>query len=125
MRHEVVLGAERRRRWSDEAKLEILGEVGVDGWTVSDVARHHDLTRQHIYQWRRELRRKGLWPEPGGATFLPVEMAAIPEETVRDEAGAARQSEIAVILRNGRELRCEAGIEEAMLTRLIRAVETA
>ncbi len=125
MRHEVVLGTERRRRWSDEAKLGILSEVGVDGWTVSDVARHHDLTRQHIYQWRRELRRKGLWPEPGGATFLPVEMTAILEETVRDEAGAARRPEIVVVLRNGRELRCEPGIEEAMLTRLIRAVETA
>lgn len=125
MRQEVILGAERRRRWSDEAKLEILGEVGVDGWTVSDVARHHDLTRQHIYQWRRELRRKGLWPDPGGATFLPVEMAAVAEEAVRDEAGTAGRSEITVILRNGRELRCEPEIEEAMLARLIRVVETA
>ena len=39
MGHEVVLGAERRRRWSDEAKLGILREVGVDGSSVSDVAR--------------------------------------------------------------------------------------
>lgn len=123
MRHGIVLGAERRRRWSDEAKLGILGEVGVDGWTVADVARHHDLTRQHIYQWRRELRRKGLWPKPGGATFLPVEMTAVAE--VRDEAGTAEQSKITLILRNGRELRCEAGIGEAMLARLIRVVEAA
>ncbi|WP_299845893.1 hypothetical protein [uncultured Jannaschia sp.] len=29
---------------------------------MADVARRHDLTRQHIYQWRRELRRCGRAP---------------------------------------------------------------
>jgi len=33
VRDEVVLGVERRRRWTDEAKLAILGEVGLNGWT--------------------------------------------------------------------------------------------
>ena len=60
MREGVRLGVERRRRRTDEAKLAILGEVGVNGWTVADVARHHDVTRQHICQWRGEMRRKGL-----------------------------------------------------------------
>ena len=36
VRDGVVLGMERRRRWTDEAKLGILGEVGKNGWTVSD-----------------------------------------------------------------------------------------
>jgi transposase len=31
-------------------KLSILAEVNVNGWTLADVARRHDLTRQHIYQ---------------------------------------------------------------------------
>uniref|UniRef100_A4WZR3 Transposase n=1 Tax=Cereibacter sphaeroides (strain ATCC 17025 / ATH 2.4.3) TaxID=349102 RepID=A4WZR3_CERS5 len=74
MRHEVLLGAERRRRWSDDEKLAILAEVARNGWSVADVARRHDLTRQHIYQWRRELRRKLLWPCSETATFLPVEI---------------------------------------------------
>src|SRR4051794_39666901 len=29
---------------------------------TSDVARRHDITRQHLYQWRREMRGKGLAP---------------------------------------------------------------
>lgn len=62
MRQGEVLGVERRRRWSDEEKLAILERVGVAGRTVADVAREEDLTRQHIYQWRQELRRKGLSP---------------------------------------------------------------
>jgi len=48
MRDGVVLGVERRRRWTDEAKLAIPGEVGMNGWTVTDGARHHEVTRQHI-----------------------------------------------------------------------------
>lgn len=37
MRHEVFAGPERRRRWSVEEKLAIVEEVGINGWTVSDV----------------------------------------------------------------------------------------
>ncbi|WCR19989.1 transposase [Paracoccus alcaliphilus] len=54
------MGRERRRRWSDAEKISVLERVGVNGRTVTDVAREADLTRQHIYQWRQEMRRKGL-----------------------------------------------------------------
>ena len=67
MRHEVIVGVERRRFWPDEMKLSILREVGVGGATVTDVALRHDVTRQHIYQWRRQMKDKGLWPEPEGS----------------------------------------------------------
>lgn len=122
MRDGLVLGVERRRRWTDEAKLVILAEVGVNGWTVADVARHHDVTRQHIYQWRGEMLRKGLWPASDAAQFLPVEMSAAPE--VSAEPGGA-SAEITVVLRNGRQLRCPDGIGDAALVRLVRLLETA
>ena len=69
-----ILGVERRRRWSDTAKASILAEVGVDGCTVPDVAGRHDVTRQHLYQWRRELRQKGMWPGHGVDAFAAVEL---------------------------------------------------
>ena len=74
MRQEVIIGVERRRRWRDEEKLAILDEVGVNGASVSDVARAHDITRQHIYQWRQELKKKGLLEATAGSgvTFLPL-----------------------------------------------------
>ena len=123
MRDGMVLGVERRRRWTDEEKLAILGEVGMNGWTVADVARRHDLTRQHIYQWRREIRRKGLWPETDAPSFLPVEIAA-PSTTAETELSDVA-AEVTVVLRNGRQLRCPVRIEDAALTRLVRLLETA
>ena len=66
-----VLGVEqRRRRWSDDEKLEILLEVGFDGASVMQVAQRHELTRSQVYGWRRNLKKKGLWSPDRGAVFV-------------------------------------------------------
>ena len=120
-----VLGVERRRRWSDATKASILSEVGVDGWTVSDVARRHDLTRQHLYQWRRDLRQKGVWPGRGGDAFVAVELLPVPADACAPAAGEASMSEVTIILGNGRQLRCRETIGDAELSRLLRVLEAA
>ncbi|MEM9431720.1 MAG: transposase [Pseudomonadota bacterium] len=74
MRHEVIFGVERRRRWLDDEKLSILMEVGVAGATLPDVVRAHDLTRQRIYRWRTQMREKGMYPAPDGSVFLALEV---------------------------------------------------
>ncbi|HCC2962362.1 TPA: transposase [Klebsiella pneumoniae] len=38
-----ILGQERRRRWGDEQKLDIVMSVGVSGATVTEVAHRHDV----------------------------------------------------------------------------------
>jgi transposase len=119
-----VLGIERRRRWPDAVKLLILTEVNTNGWTLSDVARRHDVTRQHIYQWRRELRAKGLLPGNDAPTFLPVELAPS-RDTASPGAASALACDIAIVLRGGRQLRCREAIAETTLVRLIRALEAA
>lgn len=124
MRHEVIVGVERRRRWSDDEKLSILEEVEA-GSTVADTARRHDLTRQHIYQWRQALRRKGVWPRSGNAVFLPLEMAASEERAIPTPDGGAGRGELTIVLANGRQIRCGGEIDCADLARLIRIVEAA
>ena len=115
MRQEILTGVERRRRWSDAEKRSILAEVGVDGARVADVARRHDLTRQHIYQWRAEFRRRGesLMEE---ADFLPVEMTVSP---------AVTPSPVEIVLMNGRRLRGIEGLSASGLAQLIRVLEGA
>lgn len=119
-----VLGVERRRRWPDAVKLSILAEVNTAGWSLADVARRHDVTRQHIYQWRRELRAKGLLPDSDAPTFLPVELTPS-TDIASPGAASAPGSDIAIVLRGGRQLRCREAITETVLVRLIKAIEAA
>ena len=126
MRHEVIVGVERRRRWSDDQKLLVVAEVGVGGATVAEVARRHEITRQHIHQWRRELRRKGGWPCSGGTVLLPLDPPAPPEPKSPPRRGATSVPPVVeIVLRNGRELRYRGGIGDEDLARLIRLVESA
>jgi len=120
-----VLGVERRRRWSDAAKASMLAEVGVDGWTVSDVARRHDVTRQHLYQWRRDLRQKGMWPDRGSDAFVAVELLSVPEDACTPAVCEASRPEVTIVLGNGRQLRCRETIGDAELSRLLRVLEAA
>jgi transposase len=126
MRQTVLIGVERRRRWSDEQKLSVLSEVGIDGASVAEVARRHDITRQHIYQWRSEMRRR-CEASSASATFLPVQLAdggnSRSEDTPPDPAPDVPLIEIS--LRNGRCIRAAANLPALQLTRLIRIVETA
>ena len=122
-----VLGVERRRRWDDEEKLSIVSAVGIDGATVTQVAQRHEVTRQQIYAWRHELKRKGLWSPDAGALFLPAGMVPAMELTVVEDRPAASNPAVWVELRlaKGRVLRFESNIDDAALSRLIRAVDAA
>ena len=120
-----VLGLERRRRWRDEDKVRIVASVGVGGVTVTQLAHHHEVTRQQIYGWRHELKKKGLWPLSSGVAFLPVDISDLrkPPEAQADILVAP--SMVEVRLQNGRSLHFDGALDAATLTRLIRVVETA
>lgn len=120
-----ILGKERRRRWSDEKKRAIVMSVGIDGATMSEVARRHDVTRQQIYTWRGELKKKALSSQSSNVAFVPVEIAALQDAPVGGDALSIVGGMIELRLNCGRSLRFDGGIDTALLTRLIRAVETA
>ncbi len=56
MRAEVLNGIERRRRWSDDEKAQILGETLVPGAKVSAVARRYGISNSLLFSWRRQAR---------------------------------------------------------------------
>ena len=116
-----VLGVERRRRWSEEEKLEILSEVGVFGASVTQVAQRHEITRSQIYGWRRDLKKKGLWSPDRGTVFLPVEFGSCPEPA--RAPAPSRSVPVELRLSNGRCLRFDSSMDGEALTRLIRAAE--
>ncbi|AYG57996.1 IS66-like element accessory protein TnpA [Rhizobium jaguaris] len=120
-----ILGDERRRRWSDESKLEIVLSVGFDGASVTEVARRYSVTRQQIYTWRRELRKKGLLLPPPTPVFLPLDM---PPPGDNEEARTVDGMQVLpammeLQLRCGRNLRFSGDVDVVALKRLIRAIE--
>ncbi|RYE41169.1 MAG: IS66 family insertion sequence hypothetical protein [Hyphomicrobiales bacterium] len=52
----VFSGPERRRRWRDEERLQILTEAFSPGACVAEVARRHDVSTALVYTWRRKHR---------------------------------------------------------------------
>ncbi len=75
----VFSGPERRRRWSDQERLEILTEAFSPGACVARVAQQHDVSTSLVYTWRRKLREAGVGsapvglPDPGFAEATVVE----------------------------------------------------
>ena len=123
-----ILGLERRRRWSDEEKLGIVLSVGVAGATVTQVAQRHEVTRQQLYAWRHELKKKGLLSPLPETVFLPVELSAPAELAAHPstvDPAPQRPALIELQLANGRSLRFDPMLDAAALTRLIRVVEAA
>ncbi|HEY0218851.1 MAG TPA: transposase [Afipia sp.] len=118
-----ILGQERRRRWREEDKLAIVMSVGVAGATITEVAHCHDLTRQQIYAWRSELKKKGLLSASANALFIPVDMNAV--QTDVPELRESCCGMIELRLSCGRTLRFESSVAPDILTQVIRAVEAA
>ncbi|MGO7543144.1 transposase [Rhizobium ruizarguesonis] len=118
-----ILGQERRRRWREKDKLAIVTSVGEAGATITEIARRHDVTRQQIYAWRSELKKKGLLSASANALFIPVDLNAV--QTDVPELRESCCGMIELRLSCGRTLRFESSVAPDILTQVIRAVEAA
>ena len=72
----VFSGPERRRRWSEEERLQILSEAFAPGACVAEVCRRHDISSALIYTWRRKLLDAGAAQEAEGPSTLPAPVFA-------------------------------------------------
>jgi len=116
-----ILGAERRRRWSDEDKARIVAESYEEGASVSRVARRHGLSPSQVFAWRKAA-REGL---RGQTSLIPVTVerpAAEPAEP-DEPVNPVSQERIEIILGNGRRLLVPAEIDPKRLRRLVAAVD--
>lgn len=51
----IFSGPERRRRWTDAERLQILTEAFSPDACVAQIAQRHDVSTGLIYTWRRKL----------------------------------------------------------------------
>lgn len=72
-RVDIRVGVGRRRRWSVATKGRIVAESYAPGAVVSEVARRHDMSPQHLFGWRKAA-RAGLLTLPADEVpmFVPI-----------------------------------------------------
>ena len=87
---EVITGAGGRRRWTVDDKARIVEETLEPGAAVSVVARRHGVTRQQLFGWRREARKRSEASEDAGPSFIPamVELASLHRRRRQQVMGA-------------------------------------
>ena len=116
----VMTGPERRRRWRDEERLQILAEAFAPGACVADVARRRDVSTSLIYTWRRNLRR-----EQAEGTALPMaDMTFARAVLAEDEKvdGCDRCGVITVELSDGRLVRISAEAPAGLVAATLKAL---
>ena len=123
-RVDIQVGAGRRRRWSDEVKGRIVAESYAPGAVVSEVARRHGISPQHLFVWRKSS-RAGLLSLPADEAplFVPVVTEPRPAGTVAE--AATRSSTTITIEIGGAVVRAAAGIDPVWLRDVLRAVRAA
>lgn len=83
-RVEIINGIGGRRRWSVDDKARIVEETLAPGAVVSEIARHHGLTPQQLFGWRRAARRSaGFGEDAGTPRFVPAVVEPPTPESVR------------------------------------------
>jgi transposase len=116
----VFSGPERRRRWSDEERLQILTEAFSPGACVAQVCRRHDISSALIYTWRRKLREAGTQTLPD-AVPGPVFAQAVMDE---DAAGRDQDQQPAILveLARGRRMSIFAPASPAQIAAALKAL---
>ena len=120
-RAEVITELGRRRRWSADAKAEIMLEALAPGAVVSEVARRHDVRPQQLFGWLREARKS---PEEEPTRFVPVviEAAASTAATPKKRRRRGAQGGIEVEI-DGVTVRIGRGAETRTVAAVIRALK--
>ena len=119
-RVEVLTGPRRRRDWSEDDKARAVAESCAPGAVISEVARRWQVSPPQLFTWRRQARAAALEaPAAGALSFVPlVGDAVAPLSPAGAEAErAAIEVEIA-----GAVVRVVPGVEDGLLTRVLRAV---
>ena len=120
---EIITGRERRRRWSVEDKLKIVGETLEPGVSVNQIAARHDVYPGLLFTWRRQMRRGKLTAQRK-PLFFPVQThdTALPALPAQVERTGSALRQIEIELRNGSRVRVGEGVSLTALRRVLAAL---
>jgi transposase len=115
MAHVTVLtGPDRRRRWSEEERRQILASAFAPGAIVADAARQFEVSTSLIYKWRREVLAART-----EAAFVPAVLVEGPSAL---EPAARSEPAIVVELKGGARVTIGATASAAIVSAALRAL---
>lgn len=118
----VFSGPERRRRWNDEERLQIVAEAFAPGARVADVCRRHDVSSGLIYTWRRKLREAG---EQASSLSKALPTPVFAQAVMDEDAAAANTIEhpaIIIDLPRGKRLSIYPAASPALVAAALKAL---
>jgi transposase len=122
----VLSGPERRRRWTTAEKLRIVEESLAPGASVVEVARRHDVHRNLVTAWRRQVRTGVLacGPEPMPRRSDEVGFAAVSLAPDRQPltASAGSCGAIEIEFAAGTRMRITGAVDAATLSAVLAAL---
>ena len=86
----VILGPERRRRWSEAQKRALLVEAFGPGGNVTETARRAEVHTSLLYRWRRASRTP-----PTAPSFVPAVLVDTPDRASNRADGSVIVVELA------------------------------
>ncbi len=107
----------KRRSWTRGEKRRIVAESLVEGASIAEVARRHELNANLLFTWRRKM---GV--EPSGQNdrtpILPVTIIAEAAEEARRESSGQME----IVLFEGERIIVWSDVEPAALSRVLKAL---
>jgi len=120
----VFSGPERRRRWSDEERLQIVAEAFAPGARVADACRRHEVSSGLIYTWRRKLLDAGVTQEASAPEALPTPVfaEAVLDEDLAPTATGAEHPAMIIDLPRGKRVSIFAAASPALVAAALKAL---
>lgn len=116
----VFSGPERRRRWSDEQRLQILAEAFAPGACPTEVARRHEISTGQLYTWRSKLAVGAVMPSPDDTHALGFAEAMVIED--RERAVPVSGTALVVDLPRGRRVTIIPSASPALAAAVLKAL---
>ena len=121
-RVEIRTGVGRRRRWTAQEKGRLVAEALTSGVPVAEIARRHDMSSQHLFNWIRAAKEGRLvLPADEGAAFVPLVTTAT---EIRKSSTAAASTPIEIGIKDF-VVRVGSGVDMGLLIDVLRAVKGA
>ena len=121
-RMDIRTGVGRRRRWTAQEKGRIVAEALNAGVPIAEIARRHDMSSQHLFNWIGAAKKGRLaLPADEGAVFVPIVTATM-------EMGKAPNTAATTAIEIGIKdfvVRAVPGIDMRLLVDVLRAVKAA